>query len=322
MGVLNMAVLPKILEQGGEYNDRIAGWLEKLEIKSPETDESKSSEVAPLETQALRPITPPQRADPRPTYLDEVSPTDTSFSGQSVFDVPYRRNLCGSPTPKCEIRNDDSDTTSVDSHHWALMQAKENSLEQFIPPAFALRPRAPPASADYPETDSDTNTGELTAVPNGDPQPSLSIPNPNEPRPVSIMSCLQCTLAGLPCSRTYPSCSRCRRHNRAEDCLLQRRCFTSEALDPSMMERSKAPTLLKVKGDGEAIWKRKVELAQELCEKWVMEQDKKNWVLPDISSPRGGWRKRKGRIEKEKVPHPGEGIGRLSFRELFVDMDI
>jgi hypothetical protein len=86
------------------------------------------------------------------------------------------------------------------------------------------------------------------------------------------------------------------------------------------MEKSKVPTLLKVQGEDEGLWKRKVELAEELCEKWIAEQEKKNWVLPDICSPRGGWRARKYAAKKEKVSHPGEGIGRLSFRELYVDM--
>jgi len=87
------------------------------------------------------------------------------------------------------------------------------------------------------------------------------------------------------------------------------------------MDRITAPALLKVKGEDEAIWKRKVELAETLCKKWVAEQDKRNWVLPDVGSVRGGWGKRKGRVGMEKLGHPGEGIGRLAFRELFVDVD-
>jgi hypothetical protein len=95
----------------------------------------------------------------------------------------------------------------------------------------------------------------------------------------------------------------------------------SEALDPSLMDKSNVPTLLKVQGEDEGLWKRKVELAEELCEKWVAEQDKKNWVLPNICSPRGGWRTRKDSAKKKKVLHPGEGIGLLSFGELYVNMN-
>jgi hypothetical protein len=77
-----------------------------------------------------------------------------------------------------------------------------------------------------------------------------------------------------------------------------------------------------VKGEDNEIRKRKVELASELCEKWSAEQDKKNWVLPSIDTPRGGWRAAKNSVRIKKMSHPGEGIGRLSFCELFVDMAV
>jgi hypothetical protein len=43
--------------------------------------------------------------------------------------------------------------------------------------------------------------------------------------------------------------------------------------------------------------------------------------LPGIDSPRGGWRTRQGKVKKDMMLHPGEGIGRLSFCELVVDSD-
>ncbi|KAI4609476.1 hypothetical protein J4E83_008645 [Alternaria metachromatica] len=315
-----MPVPLKMLEKEVEHPDRIEGWLDKLDIKNAELDESDCATDTDGEAE-YGPTTPPRRSDYRSVPQDEISPTDTSFSGQSIFDKPLRRNLFGSPTPKFEIRDDDSDTTSIDSRDWAPQQDKEPPLERLEPPAFALRPSKPSARLDLHEAASKTDTDDLTAVPHLDPQHTLSPHDPNEPRPVWITSCLQCTLAGLPCSRTYPSCSRCKRHNRAEECLLQRRRFTSEVMDSSLMDKSIAPALLKVKGEDEGIWKRKVELAETLCEKWVAEQDKSNWVLPDVGSARGGWGKRRGRGGKEKVGHPGEGIGRLAFRELFVDVD-
>jgi len=309
-----------MLEKEVEHPDRIEGWLDKLNIKGAETDESECTTATHQEAE-YEPTTPPRRSDYRSVPQDEISPTDTSFSGQSIFDKPLRKNLFGSPTPKFERRDDDSDTTSIDSRDWAPAQGKERTLERLVPPAFALRPSKPSARLDPREAPSQMDTDDLTAVWNLDPQRALPTPDPNEPRPVWITSCLQCTLAGLPCSRTYPACSRCKRHNRAEECLLQRRRFTSEVMDSSPMDRSAVPALLKVKGEDEGIWKRKVELAETLCEKWVAEQDKRNWVLPDVGSARGGWGKRRGRGGKEKVGHPGEGIGRLAFRELFVDVD-
>ncbi|KAI4691323.1 uncharacterized protein J4E84_003615 [Alternaria hordeiaustralica] len=312
-----MSVPLKMLEKEVEHPDRIEGWLDKLHIKGAEIDGSECTTDTDGEA-GYGPTTPPRRSDYRSVPQDEISPTDTSFSGQSIFDKPLRKDLFGSPTPYLERRDDGSDTTSIDSRDWAPTQGKERTLERPIPPTFALRPSKPSARLDHQKVASHMDTDDLTTVWDLDPQQTLP---PNEPRPVWITSCLQCTLSGLPCSRTYPSCSRCKRHNRAEECLLQRRRFASEVMDSSTMERSTAPALLKVKGEDEGVWERKVELAEALCEQWVAEQDKKNWVLPDVGSARGGWGKRKGRAGKEKVGHPGEGIGRLAFRELFVDVD-
>jgi hypothetical protein len=96
----------------------------------------------------------------------------------------------------------------------------------------------------------------------------------------------------------------------------------SETLDLTEVGGCKTPILLKVKGENDEIWKRKVELAEDLCKEWVAKQEKRNWVLPDINSPRGGWRTRQGKVKKEMMLHPGEGIGRLSFCELIVDSDV
>ncbi|CAG5187801.1 uncharacterized protein ALTATR162_LOCUS11793 [Alternaria atra] len=315
-----MPVPLRSLTKEAECTGRIEGWLGKLEIKGHETDEGKGNENAQDERAILGLRTPKRQPNSHAT-LDETSPTYTSFSGQSIFDVPLRRNLFGSPTPKCEIRDDDSDTTRINSDDWTLVQEKEHALERPVPPNFSLLPSAPSASLDSCGLASDVSIGEVTPVPGLKGKPALLTQVSNEPRPVWITSCLQCTIAGLPCSRTYPYCSRCQRSGRAEECLLHRRCFVSEAPNSTEVAGRKAPLLLKVVGEDDGLWKRKVELAEELCEKWVRGQDKKNWVLPDINSRRRGWRTRKDGIKKDKTSHPGEGIGRLSFRELFVDMN-
>jgi hypothetical protein len=48
---------------------------------------------------------------------------------------------------------------------------------------------------------------------------------------------------------------------------------------------------------------------------WQADEDRKNWVLPPIDSRRGNFR-----THGEHVPrsHPGEGKGRLTYRELQV----
>jgi hypothetical protein len=315
-----MPVPLRALKKETECPGRIEGWLEKLEIKNHETDEGKGNENTQDERAILVPRTPKRQPNSHAT-LEEISPTDTSFSGQSIFDVPLRRDLFGSPTPKCGIRDDDSDTTSINSDDWTLVQEKGHALERPVPPNFSLLPSVPSASLDSHGSTLDVSIGEFAPVPDLKGKPVLLTQDPNEPRPVWITSCLQCTIAGLSCSRTYPYCSRCQRSGRAEECLLHRRCSVSEAPNSTEVAECKAPLLLKVIGEDDGLSKRKVELAEELCEKWIREQDKKNWVLPDINSRRGGWRTRKDGIKKDKTSHPGEGIGRLSFCELFVNMN-
>ncbi|KAG9196193.1 hypothetical protein G6011_01314 [Alternaria panax] len=311
-----MSVPLRSLPRDVECPDRIQGWLQKLYSKGYQVDDSQCDETTQDQVVILEPRTPTRQPNSC-TTLDEISPTDTSFSGQSVFDARLHRNSFGSSTPKCRIRDDDSDASSITSDVRVPTPKNEGTLERHVPRDFSLLPSAPSVSLDSHNSTSDTDACELAAV----PVPTALTQDPVEPRPVWITSCLQCTLAGLPCSRTYPHCSRCKRHDRAEDCLLQRRSFISESLNPTQEGGCKSPILLKVEGEDDEFQKRKVNLAAELCEKWIVGQEKKNWVLPTVGSPRGGWRTRKDRVKKEKIVHPGEGIGRLSFHELFVDMD-
>ena len=304
-----------------QYPNRIEGWLEKLESRDPETDENEGHRISQDEIRVLEPTTPIRQTSARPTQ-DEVSPTDTTFSEPSIFDRPLRKGLFSSPTPRCKTRDDHSDTTSIGSDDWELATKTEHPAERPVPPNFSLPPSVPPPSLDFSVSISDADTGEPTTVLDPKAQSPLSTQEPNEPRPVWITSCLQCILASLPCSRTYPSCNRCKRNDCAEECLLHRRCLISETLDLTEVGGCKTPILLKVKGENDEIWKRKVELAEDLCKEWVAKQEKRNWVLPDINSPRGGWRTRQGKVKKEMMLHPGEGIGRLSFCELIVDSDV
>ncbi|CAN9376080.1 hypothetical protein AA0119_g5185 [Alternaria tenuissima] len=304
-----------------QYHNRIKGWLEKLESRDPKADESEGHQISQDKIRVLEPTTPTKQTSARP-IRDEVSPTDTTFSESSIFDRPLRKGLFSSPTPRCETRGDDSDTTSIGSDDWELATKTKRPAERLVPPTFSLPPSVPSPSLDFSVSISDADTGEPTTVSDPKAQLPLSTQEPNEPRPVWITSCLQCILAGLPCSRTYPSCNRCKRNDCAEECLLHRRCFVSETLDLTEAGGCKIPILLKVKGERDEIWKRKVELAEDLCKEWVAEQEKRNWVLPGIDSPRGGWRTRRGKVKKEMMLHPGEGIGRLSFCELIVDSDV
>jgi hypothetical protein len=309
-----------------ECPDRIAGWLEELSISSDDSNRRENDESVEEQSESFEPTTPPRRASTPLTAYEEVSPTDTSFSGHSIFDAPTRKNLrCGSPTSKYQIRDDTSDITSVgDDVEWGL-SVKEQHLVQPPPaPNFARRASSPPTSV--VSYDPSSNAEEDEANVSSEPAPDAGFPlyDPIDPRLVWITSCLQCTLANLPCSRTHPACSRCKRKGCADDCLLHRRSFAIEALDP---EKCKVPILLKVRGDEEETWQRKLGLAEDLRKEWVAEQEKDNWVMPDIGSPRVTLKERVqvlqgARVRKKGILHPGEGMGRISYKVLVVDLDV
>jgi hypothetical protein len=299
--------------------------LEELDIDGTETNGKGKNESMRAEKENTAPTTPERRSTTCPMRCEEISPIDTSFSGHSIFDTPVRRNVhSGSPTRGCPDRDDSSDVTSVgDDDDWGSLPKKEQLLQPPAAPDFAQCRSLPPASVnsyDPPSVNEEEEETEVIA----NPLPIAGFPpyDPNESRLVWITSCLQCTLANLPCSRTHPACSRCKRKGVGDECLLHRRSFAIEALD---LEKCKVPILLKVRGRDEEVWQQNVKLAEELRVKWAAGQEKKNWVMPDIGSPRAtlkekiqvlqGWR-----IKKEEL-HPGEGMGKMSYKELIVDMD-
>jgi hypothetical protein len=107
-----------------------------------------------------------------------------------------------------------------------------------------------------------------------------------------------------------------------DSCSLYRRSFAIETLDPG---KCKVPILLRVRGEDES-WQRKLRLAEELREKWTMRQEEKNWIMPKIGSPRATLKERVqvlqgDRVRKRDMLHPGEGIGRMNYKELVVDLD-
>jgi hypothetical protein len=307
-----------------ECTDRIVGWLDEMRINKPQRDAGENGEDAYGEKDTSNPITPPRRPA-TPVLHEEISPTDTSFSGYSIFDVPVRRKVhFGSPTPKSQIRDDWSDVTSVgDDAEWELPVKEKHLVEPPAAPNFALRASSPSVSVISYDPPSNVDGEEAKAITTATFEAGFPPHDPNVPRLVWITSCLQCTLANLPCSRIYPACSRCKRKGFGHDCLLYRRSFAMEALDH---EKCKEPILLKARGEDEEAWRRKLQLAEELKEEWAIKQEAKNWVIPDISSPRATLEERvqvlqRRGIKKKGVPHPGEGMGRMTCKELVVDLD-
>jgi hypothetical protein len=265
---------------------RVAEWLQEIECGTDEKEQVAHQE---------QPRTPIRRQYVRRVF-DEVSPTDTIFSGASIFDKPHRE-YHGLESSR-QHRDNDSDATSFDD-------TDQKPLKQ---PNFGH------------ETGDTINRG-LTSIVTQTPaeiQHHITLDS-TKPRLVTILSCLQCTLASLPCSRTLPTCMRCIR-NKVTSCLLQRRIFTDESLD-SPGEPYTSPVLLKFAGEDEEIWQRKMEVKDELMRVWSERRDKENWVLPKVDvAKRGGWKKY-GRYDHNDVG-VGEGTGRLRFVEVTVDEEI
>ncbi|KAJ4366808.1 hypothetical protein N0V83_007333 [Neocucurbitaria cava] len=302
----------RIMTKGINTLEHIAGWLNDLDITDGDEDESESDGS---KTQDKR-HTPnaPQRQPYVGEICDEISPTNTSFSGTSIFDSPLRKySRLEHAAPSSEHIDDDDDTsdaTSVDEEAWE--QNEKNKHVEDVQHTHSNVAHANGASS----TNSSLNT---TSVLDPNPLTPLETPhNPNNvPRTVWLASCLQCTLSNLPCSRTPPSCTRCARKGQAELCLLQRRLFAEEILRVGCTYR--VPVLLKMKGESEEVWKRKGEVASEWFAKWRHEQDRRNWVLPDVCGRRGGYPvigRGVGRVE-----HPGEGKGQIVHAELIVEME-
>jgi len=246
-----------------ENIDRIVSWLEDLPIASGS------------EQDKIEPATPPPKTLSHEQSLEEISPTDTNFSGASVFDKPYRRAiLLGSPGP---YHNDFSDATSADGQ----------DREPIQQPIFQ-NPRSPIHPTDVT-----------------DPQARLT----------TILSCIQCTLANLPCSRTLPVCTRCTR-NATPSCLLQRRLF-SEEIDAAPPHLCTKPVLLKLVSETEEVWEAKMEVLGELMEGWNEKRDKENWVCPRVDTEvRRGWL---GWVEERRDGGLGGGMGKMNCVELWVE---
>ena len=307
--------------------DRIKGWLRKLDVNDLEADVSSGYHDRRTTESSLQPVTPSRRPHTVMGVHEDISPTDTSFSGRSIFDKSLRKKLdCGSPSRKIQVLDDASDTSESEGE-WEPTLIEECTLKSkadcaIEDPTVLQSAQSPISSSAILDSNHPSLHLEIhDSIKPAEPTTQNSH-DPNTSRLVWLTSCLQCTLAGLPCSRTHPSCSRCQRTDNPELCLLHRRSFVFETLDHSKLNKCRNPILLRVKGDDDAFWQRKVDLSRELRDAWLLEQDKKNWVMPAIDSQRGGWKKKRMlQTIPDKDIHPGEGSGRMSYKELVVDLN-
>jgi hypothetical protein len=258
---------------------RVAEWLKDIKLET--TDKVQAE-----------PRTPRRQCE---TLLyAEASPTDTTFSGASVFDKPDSQ--LHELSHLRHHRDDASDATRVDEND-------EGPIKQLI----------------FESTLYSLPSHQQHAAKRDSPIASTA-PGSDTPRLTTIVSCLQCILNGLPCSRTPLSCTRCIRNNRASSCLLQRRLFTDE-IPAQPAELCIGPVLLKLANEDEEIWRKKMEAKEQLTRVWREKRDRENWVAPKVDeSKRGGWKKY-GRFQNIGAGI-GEGTGRVKFLELVVDAEV
>ncbi|KAH9873041.1 hypothetical protein J1614_005438 [Plenodomus biglobosus] len=291
-----------------EHSDNVTTWLKSLTIEDGNIELNQNKQSEPQKPK-IEPITPPRRAS-ETQISEDPSPISTIFSDRSsVFDTPLRKTHQGFN----QIDDNFSDSTSIDNderqgkaHGEPIVDITPvDTTPQLPSPPESLHSYDPPSS-----TPSITND---TCEPNAHNTHTLH--DPSTPRAVTITSCLQCTLARLPCSRTPPSCTRCTRNGHPESCLLTRRLFPEEVAR-SDCNAARTLTLLKLRGADEELWARKLQVRDELVQEWRDRQDRLNWVLPSWDGEVGQTRRGE---ERRRVVWEGEG--RVVFRELCVDLE-
>ncbi|KAF2012513.1 hypothetical protein BU24DRAFT_484169 [Aaosphaeria arxii CBS 175.79] len=285
--------------------ETIVEWLQKIDLDSASTVTPERDDIDTALEEAPRPNTP------APTVVvvepEEVSPTKTNFSGDTVFDEPpapalYKGYVYGEPGRKDDINIDEirSASSITDAGDYDLQSSSgddEASAEIKAPEDVSCAGLHHSLTGFYAATEQEVSaTSEKTEAP--------------EKRLVIVVSCLQCTLQGMRCSRTLPACSRCVRAGRDDTCLLHRRMMAYEAKTNGQWA-SNMPILLRLQHDPEEKWNMKNKLAQKLLQEWRIEQDRKNWVLPNPYNGKILKQTRRYGTPFLRKTHPGEGQGNV-----------
>lgn len=293
-----------------EHPDHVALWLEGLGLESSDRDTSQGSQLE-NSRERIQIITPLRRSSVV-QIPDHSSPITSIFSDETLFDAPLRKDI-PLRAPTCnQFYADFSDHTSIDGEDNAGGVSEKpclisNYTQQFHISTASLDSCDPPSSV---HSDFDDPLGHIVQSGREDNH------NPDLPRVVNITSCLQCTLANLPCSRTTPCCTRCVRNGYGDTCLLTRRLFPEEIIQAGSAGPRRL-VLLKVKGENDEVWATKMELKDRLLEQWQMQKDRKNWVFPSLD---GGMGERRG-SNAELKKGDWEGVGRVVFKVLCVHVE-
>lgn len=247
----------RIAREGLSTHDLVAGWLEEV---GPEDGDGDSTEAQKEEK--LIPCTPLRHPQLLVEY-DENSPT-TSFSYESVFDSPGATPTEGGPTSAKNRHHSYAETNASSIHDDVNPCDGEEDLQCLVLPDDALDDEQSASLASYDPPSAINSSSHLTIHSTNLALFSVSPHfDPHKPRLIWITSCLQCTLAGLPCSRSSPACSRCMRSGRSKLCLLHRRRTREEMVNGDSLLNT-TPILLKAHGDDETVWQQKIRLAQEV----------------------------------------------------------
>ncbi|USP78647.1 hypothetical protein yc1106_05921 [Curvularia clavata] len=223
----------------------IEGWLATIDVTVLSATAPASGLVLQVNAGGLPPDTP--RQNPSQIY-EEISPTDTSFSADTIFDTPVDKppHFNYGPSSDCGSQDAYSDNTTLQSEYDKEAVEEEQNASDY---AITLDKAITPDDAVTLSTD----TGDTSCSPLG----------------------------------TTTSSQICEHEARGED---------------------------------EGLWKKKMELREEMGQEWVAEQDRKNWVLPNPLGEASGWQKR-GIWVHEGKGYPGEGEGRIVLRELVVVLE-
>ncbi|KAF2446499.1 hypothetical protein P171DRAFT_483838 [Karstenula rhodostoma CBS 690.94] len=280
--------------------DGVEAWLAAMNIKVDLGRAQQTETIAAPATPALKPLRIQQYGA---QLCEEISPTDTNFSSDPIFDSPYN------PTDSsCISARPDTDASSLDDED-EVCARKELFASVELSDDSGVEPGTPTTILDT-SSDSPPSLAPIA------PTHALNGFDPHATHLIYLTSCLQCVLSGLPCSRTLPACSRCIRHGHGDLCLAQRKRHHSEiyCADDSV---DTDPILLMREGDDEGTFHKKIQLQSELLNTWWEKRERKNWVIPADNGIRGDWKT--APMRKVEL-HPGVGSGPQKHYRLRVAM--
>ncbi|CAI6333470.1 unnamed protein product [Periconia digitata] len=290
-------------DQAGTANN-IAHWLDQLHLGDPEDGEhaegvhtvSLRDALPSFVTLPIQPVTPPRDSALINRFV-EVSPTDTTFSENknAIFDSPQSIREIYSVGSARHNKYAETDASSVDETDNSSFKDGHDEINDVD-------------STSHQPTSTVISARKNIQQPNDRLETTRTVPSTLNR--VCVLSCLQCAMKDLPCSRTTPSCQRCNRNDTAESCLLQRRRTADEMLSRDR-NFCRTPVLLFQDGETENGWAKKVALQTQLLDVWKAKEDRRNWVYPSLMDS-------KADHKWELKGHPGEGKGRLSFVEMEV----